>query len=307
MKKHRLAWMMALVCFLVLLSACAPKGAAPAGTQKALTNLYPMTITDSVGRQVTIEKEPQRIVSASPSNTEILFALGLGDKVVGVTTFCNYPKEAVTKEKIGDFRLNKEKIISLKPDIVFATTGAESLAEELAEVGIKTVIIAPQNIKETQETIKLMARITNRQKEGEAVVNKMDVEQKAVQSILPARDKKVKVFVLLDANELYTVGPHTFLDELITLAGGENIAADVNSQYPKYSEEVLLQKNPDVILVTFPIKEQVLAKETWQNINAVKNGRVIELDGDLVTRPGPRLMQGLKQIARALYPECFTG
>jgi iron complex transport system substrate-binding protein len=253
-----------------------------------------------------------RIISLAPSTTEILFALGLDKEIVGVSSYCDYPPQAKNKTKIGDFsHPNLEKIFSLKPDYIFAT-GLEQapVITELRQLGFKVYVSDPTNIKELFSSINEIARITNKTKEAIELVNKMNGDITVIRSktrlIPPA--KKVKVFIEIWHSPLMTAAKGSFIDELISLAGGINIAHEVSRPYSNFSAEKVISLNPDCIIMAYMDKESSLKLVTrrlgWQNINAVKNKRVFnDIEPDILLRPGPRITQGLKEIHKRLYPE----
>lgn len=251
-----------------------------------------------------------RIVSLAPSTTEILFALGLDDEIVGVSQFCNYPPRALTKEKTGTFsQPNVEKILFLKQDIVFCT-GLEQapVAVKLKQLNLKVCISNPANFKELFDSIEEIGRLVNKEKEAASLIEKMRQNIKKINSkvkLIPP-EKRPGVLVELWAAPLLTAGKGTFIDELLTLAGGRNIAADTKKTYSYFSPEQVIKRNPGVILTTYMDKENPVAmmeqRFGWENIAAVKNRRIYsDIDPDLLFRPGPRLVDGLKEIYRRLY------
>jgi len=303
--KYLLLLILFISLSLVLTTGCSDAGEennAPAEEESS----FPLSVTDDAGREVEIPSPPEKIVSLMPSHTEILFALGMGEQVVGVTDFCNYPEEALAKEKVGDsFNINIEKIISLEPDLVLASTGESSLqaADVLEENGIPTLILCPQNIDQVEETIELLGKITGSETAAVEIIEQMEAEKSAVMEKAEANTDTPKVLVLIDTTSLYTVGAGEFLDELITLAGGENIAAKYGEGYFVINEEAILQEDPDVIISTFPMKEEIMARENWQEITAVREGHIFDVNGDLVSRQGPRITKGLEEVYAAIFPE----
>lgn len=267
----------------------------------------PATFTDGVGRSITLEKTPEKIVSLSPAHTEILFALGLGDKVVGVSNWCNKPEEALEKEKVGDaFSLNKEKLVSLKPDIVFIPGSADSpQVKEIEDLGIPVYVSNPATVSEVFEEIERVAEVTGVADKGRQLVEEMQEELGKLKGKLEEHEgPKPTVLIVLDP-DLWTVGPGSFLDEVLTLAGGENVVSDVDLQYLQVSMEEVLVRDPDVILITVPEDQSagLQAMPGWSELRAVREGKVYYVDGDLVSRPGPSIVDGVKEIARYLYPD----
>ena len=253
-----------------------------------------------------------RIVSLMPSNTEILFALGLGEALVGVTDYCNYPpelEEAVAAgriQRVGDaFNVNEELLISLEPTLVvfgYSTEAAQNLAERLNDLGINTEIIFPQTVQQTMESIIRLGDLTGTGDRAAALVAEMEAafaEAAAATEELPAEDRP-KVLMLLDLDSLYVAGTGTLENELIKAAGGVNIVETAG--YPQISEEAIIAGNPDIILCSFPFKDRILSeKEAWKELTAVQAEAVYDLEGDLINRPGPRLEEGLKLMQSIIH------
>ncbi len=255
----------------------------------------------------------ERYASLSPSTTEILFALGLKDKIVAVTSFCDYPEEAKKIEKIGTFsEPNIEKIVSLNPSIVF-TTGLEQapVIARLKKSGLKVVVSDPKNMAELFESILQIGKATDKEKEAEELKENMLRRLEAVKAKVAKIpiEKRVSVFVEIWHDPIMTAGPGAFVDELINLAGARNIAYDAPLPYSRFSSEVIIERNPDVIILGYMDKANEsaqLIKERmgWQDIAAVKNNRIVrDINPDLIFRPGPRLVEGLERIYQSLYDE----
>ncbi|MEW6446968.1 MAG: cobalamin-binding protein [Bacillota bacterium] len=274
----------------------------------------PVTLRDNVNRTVVIKKFPERIVSLAPSNTEIVFALGLEGKLVGVTTYCNFPPEAEKKPKIGGFAdPSLEKILAQQPDLVLASDQQGEIVSALENHGIPVLVIAPETVEDIIKNVQLVGRATGATRAAGRLAADLEKRIDAVTSktcSLP-ESKKPKVFYELWYEPLMTAGPGTFIDDLITLAGGINIASDARKKYPEYSLEAVLAKNPDVLINSYghgegtPTREQVKARKGWQNLNCIKNDRIYTVHADLVNRPGPRIVAGLEAFARAIHPELF--
>lgn len=257
------------------------------------------TFTDGAGRTITLPKTPQRIVSLSPAHTETLFALGVGSKVVGVSNFCNRPAEVSKIEKVGDaFSVNKEKLISLKPDILFCSGTPDSQTVKLVEsTGIPVYVSSPASVEEVFQDVERMAEILGVPKQGKELVSKLKADLPASSS----SSSKPKVFVLID-KDLWTAGPGSFLADVVAKAGGTNYVQSASAQYLQVSMEQLLANQPDLILVTIPSAEYeiVKAKPGWDTLKAVKEGKVKFVDPDIVSRPCPSVVQGIKEIAKAI-------
>jgi iron complex transport system substrate-binding protein len=251
-----------------------------------------------------------RYISLAPSTTEILFALGLDDEIVGVSSFCNYPPRAKNKEKVGDFSSpNIEKILSLKPDHIFCT-GLEQnpTIESLKRYGLPVYVADPQNILELLASIKEIGRLTKKGVQAQAltaaILAEIDTISQQTQNIPEAQ--RLKVFIEIWFDPLTTAGSHSFIDELITLAGGVNIAKDTLRPYSIFSAEEVIKRNPDCIFLAYMTEEKpvemVKKRFGWQQINAVKNNRIYnDIDPDIVLRPGPRITQGLRMLFEKLY------
>lgn len=266
-------------------------------------------LVDQFDREVTIPEQPRRIVSAAPSNTEILFALGLEEKVVAVTDWCDYPPEVRELEKIGDiFPINVERVLSFDPDLVLAHefSGKESVLK-LEELGIPVLAFRPHSFADILESIIIIGRATGRTAQAEELVaglqeilDRVEAEGKRIGK------RGLKVYAgEIGGEMLWTAGPGSFMDQAITLAGGENIGGDLAKSYAQLSMETILQKNPDLILLTTPgdDPEKVYNDSLWREIKAVKNRQVFPLD-DLFSIPGPRMIEALEDLV-ALFVECY--
>jgi len=281
----------------------------------SLAQKFPLTITDSLGRDVVISKQPETIISLAPSNTEILFALGLGDRVIAVSEYCNYPPEAQDRTKIGGFStVNIEKAVDLKPDLVLATCGVqEAIVEELERLGLTVIALDAKNIEDVIKNIRLVGKATGQLEIAEELARRLEQRIKAVTD--KTRDlpdnQKPKVFYEIWNDPLMTVGPGTFIHHLIHLAGGVNIALDSKTEYPVYNLELLIERNPEVIIISLghgsstTSVEEVKSREGWQIIDAVKNNRVYNINADIIARTGPRIADALEEIAGYIHPELF--
>ena len=271
-------------------------------------------VTDQIGREVVISSAPQRIVSLSPSNTETAFALGLGSRMVGVTDYCNYPEEALKINKVGGFsNPNVEAVLALEPDLVFAGNKHEEQVKKLEELNIPVLVLSPESIEDVLESMVMMGKATGKSKEADAVIADMRERLKTIEakvSSIPAQER-VRVYFEVSSDPLMSAGAASLIDEVISLAGGKNIFADVAGTYPKISEEVLLEKNPQFII--FPgghgsegfDRETIAARPLWENITAVQDNHIFEVSADMITRPGPRSIEAVEKLAAIFYPEKF--
>jgi len=281
----------------------------------SLAQEFPLTIVDGLGREVTINKQPETIVSLAPSNTEILFALELGDKVTAVSKYCNYPLEAQDKIKIGGFStVNIEKVVELKPDLVLGTCYVqEAIVEELERLGLTVIALDARNIEDVLEGIRLVGKATGQLKIAIELVVNLEQRIKAVTDKtkdLPD-NQRPRVFHEVQYDPLMTAGPGTFIHHLIHLTGGVNIASDSTTKYPVYNLEILIERNPEVIILSLghgsiaASVEGVKERERWQIIDAVKNNRVYGINADIVARAGPRIVDALEEIAGYIHPVLF--
>ena len=303
-----------LLSLAALGSGCARRAAPPPPSPGVAANpsspapAFPVTLVDSFKRRVTITKAPERIVSLAPGNTEILFALGLGDQVVGVTDHDDYPPEVKTKQGVGGFSdPSSEKILALKPDLVVVVSEHQKVVELLDSLAIPSLALDPKNLEQVYGTITLLGQATGRQAKAQEVIAQMKAKLQEITSVVAKATTKPRVCYEVWADPFMTAGPGTFIGDLITLAGGTNIAADATKSYPQYSLEALVDRNPEIVIyaTAHATAEKIKARKGWSNIPAVKNGRIYGIDQNLVSRPGPRLVQGLEEFARVIHPELF--
>jgi len=279
-------------------------------TEEAFKIEYPVTVTDDVGKEVTLTEYPDKIISLAPGNTEILFALDLDEELVGVDNFSNYPEEVESIEKIGDaFDLNMEKIIELEPDLILTLKGMEEAVKEFENFGIAVYTLDANKIENVLEDIEEIGQLTNRVEKAEELTSEMQEkidEIKTLVADVSERDKP-KVFYMVWNEPIMSAGSGTFINDLIEQANGINIvASDGLEGWPEYSLEKLIEHNPDVIIAPKSLAstpETITADERFSSIKAVLENRVVVIDDDPVSRIGPRIVEGFKQIAQALYPD----
>jgi iron complex transport system substrate-binding protein len=271
------------------------------------------TYRDDLGREVVLEAAPKRIVSLGPNITEILFAIGLDKEIVGVTLFSDYPEGAKEKAVVGSYvNVNLERLISLSPDLVISTSDGnpKGSIERLFSMGIPVFVIAPpRNIGDINSAIRSIGRITGREGEAEKLVDAMEGRIEEVVARLEGATAR-PVFYQLGDNPLMTVGGGTFIDTLITMAGGRNIAGGVSLPYPRFSMEGVLSNAPEVIVISSMAEKEgskaVLKRwGQWQEIPAVRSGEIHFINPDLIHRAGPRIVDGLEELARMIHPERF--
>jgi len=298
-------------------SLAAPTTAAPEPTATPMSAAFPITVIDGLGREVSVEALPQRIVSLAPSNTEILFAVGAGDQVVGVTKYCDYPSEAQTREQVGGFSaktISVERIVALEPDLVFSAGKLQTpVIEALEKVNITVVALDARTLDDVYGNIELVGQLTGHGEEAAQIVASMRERVDAVVTKVAEipQEERLTVYWETFDEPLMTAGPGTFIGQMIEMAGGINIFADVTESYPEISAEEVAKRNPDVIMSMDShgkkITPDVLAgRPGWGEIKAVKNGRIHLIGDNLVSRPGPRLADALETMAKALYPDLFA-
>ncbi|MEA5086181.1 MAG: ABC transporter substrate-binding protein [Methanocorpusculum sp.] len=276
----------------------------------------PVTITDDSGFASIIENQPQTIVSLAPTNTEIIFALGLGDKVAGVTEYCNYPTEALAIQKIGGYAtVNIEKIVAADPDIIFANpkNGQENI-DSLRQLGYTVIVIQSDSVEGTYDAIRMIGACTNTTSEAESIISGMQLRIRAITDKLKGITEKPTVMHAMSVESFWVSGSNTFQNELITLAGGTNAFADVKG-WGTITLEKLLTTDPEIILVDSGSKMGTTGENTIQKafltdpqlsgITAVKNKAVYVMDSDTFDRGGPRIVISLEQLAQILHPEIF--
>lgn len=252
------------------------------------------------------EELPQRIISLAPANTEILYALNLGDKIVGVTSYCNYPPQATQKEKIGDFsNPNVEKIVSLKPDLILATGLEQNPAvKKLKNLGLNIVVIDPQNFNQMFDDISRVGALTGTKTYAfllnESLKNRIG---NVMKKIAETDSTHPKLFIEISTRPLMTAAQNTFLDEMVNMLRAINIAHNLPRPYCRVSEEFVIKQNPDFLILTSPnAKIFFEGNPLWAKVTAVERKRIItDIHPDLLMRPGPRLIDGLEQLAEKIY------
>lgn len=299
----------------VTLTACGA-GESVTQEQSQSANEFNLKVKDALDHEITLTKKPERIVSLIPSNTEIAYALGLDEEIVGVSDFDNYPEEVTNKEKIGGIEFNVEKIISLKPDVVLAhestAVSAEAGLTQLKEAGI-VVLVVPDasSFEAVYDSISLIGEVTGTSEKAEEIVSSMKSSLKEIKEKTADVKNKPKVWVEVSPSpEIYTTGKNTFMHEMLETINATNAAGDQEG-WVMMTEEKAVELNPDVIITTYGYyaknsKEQVLGRKAWSEVPAVKTGRVYDIHSDLVTRSGPRLIEGVEELAKVIYPEIFA-
>jgi iron complex transport system substrate-binding protein len=285
----------ALLGLTLVLTACGPGGQTP--TQY---------VFDDLGRLVAINGTPERIISLAPSNTEILFALGLGDRVVGVTDYCDYPPEALNKTKVGGYaNPDVEKIVALNPDLILVAHGTPmDVINSMAGLGLTVFGIKTTDLDDLLNDIRRIAEITDKEVEAQALTSEMETRIQAVTNQTVELEQRPRVFYIVWHDPLWTAGSGTFIHELIEKGGGVNIFQNVTG-YPTISIEEVIARDPEIIITSEWSYEWAINASELASTNASQTGRIYTLDDDLVQRPGPRLVEGLEWFAHFIHPEIF--
>lgn len=310
-----------LMFFILLILSMSLAGCKGANTQSAdskskeINGVFKVTITDDMGRTVSLQKEPKRIVSLAPSNTEIMFFLGLGNRVVADTTYCDYPEEAKHCTKVGGFNdPSLEKIVMLKPDLVLATDIHKEMIKGLEEAGLNVIVLNSDTIAGIFDDIRLVGRVMGI--EDKAIDMTKDLQDRVnavTQKVLEVpEDQKPYVYYEMWYEPLMSVGRDNRIGQMIRMAGGVNITDDCIEEYPQISEEVIIEKNPDVMINSYGhgsnkvITSGIAARKGWSQISFVKNHKIYTIDADLLELPGPRIVEGLEKMAEVFHPELFN-
>ena len=317
-----------LTLLIALLTACAPQttptvapvaptvAATEAPATAAPTEIPAKRYTDGLGREITLETTPQRIVSLAPSNTEILFAIGAGSQVVGRDEFSDYPAEAASIDSIGGSfgEYNAEAIVALEPDLVLAAEiNTPELVKQLEDLGLTVFYLKnPVTLEEMYVNLDVVGQLTGH--DVTDLIDSLEARVAAVDEKIAPISARPTVFYEIDATDAskpYSYGPGTFGDLLIQRAGGANLVtlAGITDAYPQVSLEQIVAANPSAIILGDSMwgvtPEAVLARAGWDALDAVKNNQIFPFDDNMVSRPGPRLVDGLEQLAKLLHPELF--
>jgi iron complex transport system substrate-binding protein len=281
-------------------------GASPAASASS----GPITVTDSSGATVTLERPATRIVSLAPANTEIAFAIGAGAKMVAGTSYDDYPAAAKSLPKIGDFRSpNVEKIASFQPDLVLAAGGIQaSLRSKLEKLGMQVYVVDPKTYDGVMTDLTNLGQLTGSTEQAQQVADTMQKAKDDVQAQVASASRPT-TFVEIYSKPLMTAGGGTFIDDMITLAGGSNLGATAGSGFPTFSTEVLFKDDPAVYIAdsgSMSKPGDITKRSGFADLTAVKDGHVYVIDDNLIARPGPRLAQGLQELVKMIHPEASS-
>ncbi|HKR61831.1 MAG TPA: cobalamin-binding protein [Pyrinomonadaceae bacterium] len=267
-------------------------------------------ITDEAGRSIKLPAKVERVITLAPNLTEIVYAIGAGDRLVGNTTYCDYPEQAKTVQKVGDtLQPNIEKILGLQPDLILVSTSSqlEAFTRQLDEHNIPVFVTDPHNIEGVLHSIHNVGVLLDRREAAQALKIELTQRVGLIEQALGSRPP-IRVFYQLSAEPLYTAGRDAFVTDLIKRAGGLSVTADVPEAWPRYSEESAVAARPEAIILPTGGSMGAANSDVAAGLKkapAVVNGKVIKIDGDLLVRPGPRAIDGLEQLAHALHPDAF--
>ncbi|WP_413380387.1 ABC transporter substrate-binding protein [Alkalihalobacillus sp. 1P02AB] len=321
--KNRSWFFVALILSILLLGCYANEPEAISSVEeveeKELTkedkNGYQVEVVDAFGETITLE-EPETIISLFPSVTETLFALDVGEKVIGRLDWDNYPQEVLEVESVGEMEFNVEKVISLNPDLVIAhestVTGYGEGLKQVKEAGIHVIAVEDaSSLEDTYEVIEWLAMITNQVDKGLELTETMQQALMEInKKVSEISDEKTVWVEISPAPEIYSAGADTFIDELLQLMNAVNVANQFKG-WIAFTEEEAVHFQPDIIITTYgdyveQSAEAILNRPGWQDVPAVKNNQIYDVDSDTVTRSGPRLVEGAEELAAAIYPEIFN-
>jgi iron complex transport system substrate-binding protein len=278
-----------------------------------MANITPRTFIDAMGRKLFVAKPPGRVVSMAPSVTEILYALGLEDALVAVTPFCDYPPDAQRKTHLGGTHPSAEQILALKSDLVLVPEDfiQPDLLQSLDRVKIPVFVLKAAQMEDVLGQIQTLARMFNRGKAGDELVGTIRQRVRLVKERTQSLGRP-RVLYVLNTDPLQTVGPGSFIHQLIEAAGGTNIVGETSTAYPRLAMEEVQARDPEILVFPVGASEGIPVEEQqqwrrWSNLSAVKRNRFVGIPSVLLDRPGPRLVEGLELLAQAIHPEAFPG
>ena len=282
----------------VILLTCAPVAAR--------------TVSDQLGRQLEVPNNPQRIVSLAPSISEIIFKLDQGDRLKGVTQFSNYPPQALQLPKVGSYvRLDLERIVALKPDLCLAIKDGnpKEIVDRLQSMQIPVYVVDPRDLATVIQTIVEIGSLVNASGIANNIADDMRNRLERIRTLVAKTARRPRVFIQIGISPIIAAGSHTFLHDLITMAGAINVAAGY-SAYPRFSREQVLALSPDVIIITSMARQAVFQEvkaqwSRWPDMPAARDQQIFLVDSDLFDRPSPRLLDGLEILVQLIHPQLF--
>lgn len=315
MRKKLLAVLSAAVLSAVVMTGCggdsqgdnaAGSQAQADGTKAGSGTDYPFTFTDSLGDEITVDEEPEKVISLSPANTEILFAVGAGERVIGKTDYCSYPEEASQVESIGTYTSpNTELIISMEPDVVFASDYIdENIREQVEAAGAEVVVFSADSVESVEDLILQAGEILNLKENAQNLVDSMNEDLKEIQEDVSSKAESRSAFI--DIGSFYSAGPGSLLDDMLNKIDVENVAADTGETWPQLSVESIIEKNPDVYISLFTKAEDLKNTSGLNELDCIKDDSIVYFEefsneADMIQRAGPRVVDGIKVLAESIY------
>jgi len=307
--RHRSLVVSLLAVLLLTLASCG--GAVSVSPSPSVAGSpFPATLVDFQNRSVTVPARPERLVSIGPSITAFLFALGAGPRVVGVDDFSDEPAEAATREHVGGIKVNFEKVVALKPDLVFSVKFSDGTIEKLQSASLNVLVVDPQSVSDVAKTATLLGKAVGA--DGETLARGIQQRVDIIKTKIATTTSRPRVYHEIDASDpakIFTVGPGSYINDLIEIAGGANVAARASSAYPQLSAEEILRSDPEIIVLAADAYSSkpadVVARPGWSIIAAVKGNRIFTIDPNLINRPGPRVGEAAEAYAKLVHPELF--
>jgi iron complex transport system substrate-binding protein len=298
--------MAVFAALIALFIACGGEADAPAASP---TVGFPLTVTQSDGQGLTLTKAPERIVSLSTHTTEIFCEIGAGDQLVAVELSANCPLDSGAKPALDAYEPNLEAIASYEPDLVYVFIDSNGVVAALRRLDIPVFVLElPGTLDEVMEQVRLLGGVAGRSEEADQVAASMQSRVDSIEGQVPASADGTRVFHELDPT-YFTAAPATFIGDMYNVLGANNIAEGASEDYPQLSAEEIVQRDPEVIVFVDEIAgvnaETIAARPGWDQISAVKNGRICPVDSEVLSVPGPRIVEGLEALAACLYPETF--
>ena len=307
--RHR-SLVVSLLAFLLLTLASCGGAISVSPSPSVAGSPFPATLVDFQNRSVTVPARPERLVSIGPSITAFLFALGAGPRVVGVDDFSDEPAEAATREHVGGIKVNFEKVVALKPDLVFSVKFSDGTIEKLQSASLNVLVVDPQSVSDVAKTATLLGKAVGA--DGETLARGIQQRVDIIKTKIATTTSRPRVYHEIDASDpakIFTVGPGSYINDLIEIAGGANVAARASSAYPQLSAEEILRSDPEIIVLAADAYSSkpadVVARPGWSIIAAVKGNRIFTIDPNLINRPGPRVGEAAEAYAKLVHPELF--
>ena len=307
--KRYLRYLLPLLLMALVLTGCDRTATEVSAPDPGLET-FSVTVKDDAGETLTLDEVPERLLSLAPSNTEILFALGLGERIVGVTDFCDFPEEATEKEKVGGFAdPNIEKILSLEPDLIFAVSGLQDTAvDRLRDEGFNVFVVNPKTVDDLPDVIRRVGRVADVADNADELAGELEDRILAVKEKVAEATGTPSVFYEVYSEPLMTAGKNTVINDVIGVAGGASLGNESDENYPQFSLETLIEQDPDVYFAStgsMSEPKDIAAREGWDGLTVSTNGRIHVIDENIINRSGPRLIDALEQFVELIHPDLY--